>query len=100
MKPMRLLLLLVLLFAVSSLVAGCYGPHHRGMGAKGGCCKMMAAKGGPCGDKPSMVGADTQAGESQRAEVLYSCNCGPGCKCNSQSKAPGNCSCGTPLKQQ
>lgn len=100
MKPMRSLLLLVLLFVVSSLVAGCYGPYHRGMGAKGGCCKMMADKpcaGKPCGGKPCMAGATAQAGESQRADVLYSCNCGPECKCNSLSKAPGNCSCGKPL---
>ena len=33
-----------------------------------------------------------------RSDVLYSCNCGPQCKCNSVSVDPGNCKCGVPLK--
>lgn len=98
MKPMRSLLLLVLLLVVSSLVVGCYGSHHHRLAGKDGGCGRMA--GPPCGGKPCMVGAVAQPGENQRAEVLYSCNCGPECKCNSLSKTPGNCSCGKPLKQQ
>lgn len=97
MKPMHYLLLFVLLFAVSALLAGCHGHHHRGMWAHGSGCKMMAAKGGPCNGRPGMVGAAAQAGDNQRGDILYSCNCGPECKCNSLSKAPGNCACGKPL---
>jgi len=38
-----------------------------------------------------------QAPEPRR-DVLYTCNCGPQCKCNSAATAPGNCTCGNPLK--
>jgi len=36
--------------------------------------------------------------QDERHDVLYTCNCGPQCKCNSVSTAPGNCKCGSPLK--
>ncbi len=43
-----------------------------------------------------MPPAGTSGGD--RSDVLYSCNCGPQCKCNSVSVNPGNCKCGAPLK--
>lgn len=36
--------------------------------------------------------------EPERQDVLYTCNCGPQCKCNTVSTKPGNCACGAPLK--
>jgi hypothetical protein len=33
----------------------------------------------------------------ERHDVLYTCNCGPQCKCNSVSTTAGKCSCGSPL---
>lgn len=35
---------------------------------------------------------------ADRQDVLYSCNCGPDCKCNTLSTKAGNCACGEPLK--
>ncbi len=35
--------------------------------------------------------------EEARQDVLYFCNCGPECKCNSVSVNPGNCKCGKPM---
>lgn len=36
---------------------------------------------------------------SDRQDVLYACNCGPQCECNSMSTEPGNCACGMPVKR-
>lgn len=55
-----------------------------------GCCAM---KGGPGCGKCCL----TKQGDVA-ADALYVCNCGPSCKCNSVSKSPGKCSCGSPLK--
>ncbi len=33
-----------------------------------------------------------------RQDVLYTCDCGADCKCNSVSTKPGNCACGKPMK--
>jgi len=38
------------------------------------------------------------AAEEERQDVLYTCNCGPACKCNTVSTKPGACTCGAPLK--
>jgi len=40
----------------------------------------------------------TAGTETDRQDVLYTCNCGPECKCNSVSTKPGKCACGVPLK--
>ncbi|NTV12587.1 MAG: hypothetical protein HGA96_01420 [Desulfobulbaceae bacterium] len=40
----------------------------------------------------------TMAAAEARKDVLYTCNCGDKCKCNSVSTAPGKCKCGSPLK--
>ena len=44
------------------------------------------------------VTAQSASPSSDRQDVLYTCNCGPDCKCNSVSTQPGTCPCGTPLK--
>ena len=36
--------------------------------------------------------------KAERKDVLYTCNCGPQCKCNTVSTEPGKCACGVPLK--
>ncbi|HMK55251.1 MAG TPA: hypothetical protein VK448_01285 [Dissulfurispiraceae bacterium] len=30
-------------------------------------------------------------------DEIYACNCGANCPCNTMSRNPGNCTCGTPL---
>jgi len=40
----------------------------------------------------------TASADADRQDVLYTCNCGPECKCNTVSTKPGNCACGAPLK--
>jgi hypothetical protein len=42
--------------------------------------------------------AETAAKEGARKDLLYICNCGPDCKCNTVSTLPGKCTCGTDLK--
>jgi hypothetical protein len=39
----------------------------------------------------------TAKAEEQRQDVLYTCNCGPQCNCNSVSTRPGDCKCGKPM---
>jgi len=34
----------------------------------------------------------------ERHDVLYSCDCGPECQCNTVSTKPGKCACGVDLK--
>jgi hypothetical protein len=36
--------------------------------------------------------------DEARKDVIYYCNCGAECKCNSVSTTPGNCKCGKPMK--
>ena len=40
----------------------------------------------------------TAATDAERQDVLYTCNCGPQCKCNSMSTTAGDCACGNPMK--
>ena len=40
----------------------------------------------------------TARADEPRRDVLYYCNCGPECKCNSVSTQPGNCKCDKPMK--
>ena len=42
---------------------------------------------------------ETANAEEQRRDVLYTCNCGPKCKCTTVSTKPGNCGCGQPMKR-
>jgi hypothetical protein len=66
MDVKRNLLLVAAVIAGGLLLGACmHGPmHHKGMGPGGG------------------------------GSVIYWCNCGADCKCNSVSTKPGNCSCG------
>ena len=36
--------------------------------------------------------------DAERHDVLYTCDCGQECKCNSMSTKPGDCSCDKPMK--
>jgi hypothetical protein len=45
----------------------------------------------------SCAGLTTTSKEEARTDVLYTCNCGPECNCNSVSTHPGNCKCGKPM---
>ena len=52
----------------------------------------------------AFAGASFAAGKQKAAKaeiaqgaVLYVCNCGPDCKCNTASTKPGKCSCGQKL---
>ena len=36
--------------------------------------------------------------DEPRQDVLYTCDCGADCHCNSVSTKPGNCKCGKPMK--
>jgi hypothetical protein len=40
----------------------------------------------------------SMAADEARKDVLYTCNCGDECKCNSVATTPGNCKCGKPMK--
>ncbi|NJC89271.1 MAG: hypothetical protein FIB02_12190 [Desulfuromonas sp.] len=79
------------------LLSGC-GPcmmHHKGCGED---CRAKMGQGSPCAAAPCPKAQGMmQAPESARKDVLYSCNCGPACKCGSVGVAPGNCACGKPL---
>jgi hypothetical protein len=73
------------------------------------CCAMIAAVG--CSKPEPAVEADTEAAvdtgaadavmeapvAEARHDVVYACNCGADCDCNSISTAPGTCSCGKEL---
>ena len=40
----------------------------------------------------------TAKADEARQDVLYYCNCGKECNCNSVSTTPGDCKCGKPMK--
>jgi hypothetical protein len=64
------------------------------------CCPWHARHGncGNCSITKSQAGAMNQAGVAEtRHDVLYTCDCGKQCNCNSVSTKPGNCSCGKPM---
>jgi hypothetical protein len=70
------------------VLSACHGPLGHGMrhhGDCGNCRKITTADSAPVAD-------------AERADVLYACDCGNGCKCNSLSKQPGNCACGKPMR--
>lgn len=94
---MRKLLLLALTLLTFTLIAGCHPMRHHRMAGCGDCPKGMA-QGQPCAMQPSAMGAAVQGQE--RSDVVYACNCGGDCKCNTLSKQPGNCACGKPLGWQ
>lgn len=91
----RALFLLLSAALLTLLLAGC-GP----------CMMHKKPCGKDCAMKPGMMQQERMHHMQQamapaeamaRKDVLYSCNCGPECKCGSVSAAPGNCACGKPL---
>lgn len=68
---MKIMKIMLLGMSLAMLIAGC-APHTH-----------------------TMKTTDTSG---DRHDVLYTCNCGPQCKCNTVSTTPGNCACGAPLK--
>jgi hypothetical protein len=48
----------------------------------------------------ALLGAafNTAKAAQKRHDILYYCNCGADCNCNSVSTHPGNCKCGKPMK--
>ena len=46
----------------------------------------------------TMGTSETSGKEGDRQDVLYTCNCGPQCDCNTVSTTAGKCACGVPLK--
>lgn len=44
------------------------------------------------------VESESQSENGVRRDVLYFCNCGPECDCNTLSTSEGNCACDQPLK--
>ncbi len=86
----RLVCLLVLVGALT--LAGCGMHHHEQRRMECDNCPMKGRHGGMAMAAP--MAADQAA---QRHDLLYVCNCGPECKCNSVATAPGNCKCGKPL---
>jgi len=85
MNSLRTLILGLLTVLLLLMLGGC-GPccWKRGCATEG--CRMQMAQ-----------APVAKATEDVRPDVLYTCNCGPDCKCNSVSKSSGNCTCGKPL---
>lgn len=53
----------------------------------------------PCHtDKPPCFMEKGTPQADNRKDILYTCNCGPQCKCNSVGTQSGNCTCGSPMK--
>ena len=48
--------------------------------------------------EPAAAAVTTVETQSSRQDVLYVCDCGEACQCNSMSTAPGNCACGKPMR--
>lgn len=65
------------------------------LGGCGPCCMRMQGAQDGCRGRAMQV--PPPAGVQTRGDVLYSCDCGPDCRCNAVSTAPGNCTCGKPL---
>jgi hypothetical protein len=42
---------------------------------------------------------NTANAAQERSDILYYCNCGSDCNCNSVSTHPGDCKCGKPMKE-
>lgn len=71
----------------------------------GGCLSFPSGYAAACPMcKPSPAGEGQMMAPPQdqmqqpRQDVLYTCNCGAGCACNTVKTGPGACRCGSPLK--
>jgi hypothetical protein len=62
-----------------------------------GNCPMMGKR--PCQVGKIPCATAPVAGQTEmRKDVLYSCNCGPQCTCQSVSAQPGSCACGQAMR--
>jgi hypothetical protein len=71
------------------------------------CVALLALVVG-CGGTPSDTAATTEVTEEQapapeavadvRHDMVYACDCGDDCDCNTLTTAPGTCECGNELK--
>ena len=94
----RGLLLLGVVVVAGLLAACCPRWAHHGHDCGPGCHHAAHEHGQPCCLK-SGPQANLESGQmAGRADVLYACDCGPGCDCNTLSKSPGQCRCGKPLR--
>lgn len=89
MKIAKIATLTTLCLLTLFVLSGCCSYCRMGQqnNAASPCCMKGAAP----------LAAATAADATARKDILYSCACGPECKCNSASTAPGNCACGKPL---
>ena len=60
-----------------------------------GCAAYHKA---PAGHEGHAAAAAATPAAAERTDVLYSCACGPECKCGSVGLKPGNCKCGKPME--
>lgn len=120
MRKTILLAAVVMLFA-SVAFADTFGKMDLKVGdevyacnCKGCPCEMMSKMPGKCTCGKDMVKAKVMKVEPGQVMLKavswdaerpfkttgkYACNCGPKCKCNSISQAPGKCPCGTEMKK-
>jgi hypothetical protein len=99
---MQRFLLLMLSLGLLGLLAGCCGVHrpvncssHKACGCDSG---VKQARMAACCTQPPAATAAADKTDAARADVIYACDCGAGCTCNTLSKTPGQCSCGKPLR--
>lgn len=74
------------LAAVGILLAGCVMHHHPAQ------CEHCHMHG-----KAGMTAPAASDQLAARNDILYVCDCGATCKCNTLSTKPGKCGCGQPL---
>lgn len=94
----------ILLFGAALLLVAGYAfadcgkkPCPMKDGASKPCCAK--AEGKPCCLKAEGTAAATgEAAVTERTDVLYACDCGGDCGCNTLSKTPGQCACGKELR--
>lgn len=89
----------VVLVVAGLLAAGCYGMHQRHRDAhhpRCGDCPMHAKMMKKGSMQHGKHVAMNQQGE--RRDLVFLCDCGPQCKCDSIATTPGNCACGEPMR--
>ncbi len=88
----RMMKVALMLISLGFLVlAGCsFGPHHSNRADRCANCPMQT----------TAVAKAQKASEqtAERRDILFVCDCGDQCRCNSMGVKPGNCSCGKPMK--
>lgn len=101
---MRKIFMVTVVVFLALLLAACHGPMgHKTQQMNCGSCDKMASGHQKPMAQPGSCCKVTQGGQGQveqetRADVLYACDCGNGCDCNTLSKTPGACACGKDLR--